>query len=55
MIRKQKIQKSQMQIYFILLQPGLLHAQQGERGDGEGVVWSAGAEGHRPLQLFTLS
>ena len=41
-----------MQIYFVLLQPGLLHAQQGDCGDG--VAWSAGAEGHGPLQLFTL-
>ena len=41
-----------MQIYFFLLQPGLLHAQQDERGDG--VVWYAGVEGHRPLQLFAL-
>ena len=39
--------------FFFLLQPGLLHAQQDERGDG--VVLYAVAEGHRPLQLFTLS
>jgi len=46
--------KSQMQTLFFLLQSGLLHAQQGDRSDGDGVAWSAGAEGHRPLQLFTL-
>ena len=54
MIRIQKLQKSQIQIKFFLLQSGLLHAQQGDRGDGDGVAWSAGAEGHGPLQLFTL-
>ena len=48
--RLQKIRKSQMQIYFFILQPGLLHAQQGERGNG--VAWCAVVEGHRPLQLY---
>ena len=52
-IRIQKIQNHNVNFFF-LLQSGLLHAQQGSRGDGDGVAWSAGAEGHGPQQLFTL-
>ena len=37
---------------FFLLQPGLLHAQQGGRGDGVGRC--AVVEGHRSLQLHIL-
>ena len=39
-------------VNFFLLQPGLLHAQQGGRGDGVGRC--AVVEGHRSLQLHIL-
>ena len=40
-------------VNFFLLQPGLLHAQQGERGDGVGRC--AVVEGDKLLQLYTYS
>ena len=53
MIQIQKKQKSQTQIYFFLLQPGLLHAQQDEHGDGVG--WCAVVEGHNTAAVQTHS